>query len=220
VNAFVGGGARALPASAARGGRVLDDASGSLMHLADWYATLAEVAGVDISGENAKAKAAGLPALDSLSMWPLLTGANATSPRAELQLSTQALVQCNPSFVATAGAAAKPTCYKLITGMQPMNGWTGPQYPNASGPQPAEIPGAGISGWEYDCGDGELFDVLADPTEHVNLAAEQPALLASMQARLAELNEGYFSPDRGKPDHAACTAAKARGGYYGPFVNL
>ena len=61
--------------------------------------------------------------------------------------------------------------------------------------------------------------MLADPTEHVNIAASKPTLLASMQARLALLNKGYFNPNRGKPDHAACTAAKARGGYNGPFVN-
>ena len=210
VNAFVGGGARALPV-AARGGRVLAGPT-DLMHISDWYATLADMAGVDISSENVIAAATGLPPLDSLSMWPLITGTNTTSPRNELQLSTQALVQCS---TAAAGALNQSTCYKLVVGKQPMNGWTGPRYPNASGPQPTFIP----KGWEHNCGAGELYDILGDPTEHVNLAAAQPALLAAMQARLAQLNEGYFDPKRGKPDHAACKAAKARGGYYGPFVN-
>ena len=167
------GGARALPASA-RGGRVLDSARGSLMHIADWYATLADVAGVDVSGENEVARAAGLPPLDSLSMWPLLTGANTTSPRTELQLSTLALLQCTTTATASdggqgggggggggggdghrggqgggggrlgingdgggggGGGAPPASCYKLVTGKQPMNGWTGKLYPNNTGPR-------------------------------------------------------------------------------------
>ncbi len=61
-------------------------------------------------------------------------------------------------------------------------------------------------------------------TEHHNLATEAAtnatvaAKLEQLQARLAELNAGNFNPDRGQEDSAACTAAEAYGGYYGPFV--
>ena len=92
--------------------------SGSIDHI-HWsscsrYATLAEMANVNITGEDAIAKAAGLKPLDSISVWTMLSTPAAGSGRRELQLSTQALIQCTGH-----------TCYKLITGDQPMDGWTG-----------------------------------------------------------------------------------------------
>ena len=52
-----------------------------------------------------------------------------------------------------------------------------------------------------------MFDVAADETEHHDLAASQPALLATMHARLVELNQALYEPDRGEGDPAACAAA-------------
>lgn len=77
---FVAGGA--LPASVA-GSRI--DGVGGFLHIADFYATFAEVAGVDPA--DARAAKAGLPPIDSLSMWPMLSGVNLTSPRTEIMLS-------------------------------------------------------------------------------------------------------------------------------------
>jgi hypothetical protein len=37
-----------------------------------------------------------------------------------------------------------------------------------------------------------LFNVLEDPTEHDNIASSNPDILASMTARLAELQVRYF----------------------------
>ncbi len=49
------------------------------MHIADWYSTFCALAGVDPTDESAaKAK---LPPIDSLNMWPLISGENLTSPR-------------------------------------------------------------------------------------------------------------------------------------------
>ena len=39
-----------------------------------------------------------------------------------------------------------------------------------------------------------------------------------MGARLDELNRGHYEPDRGKGDPAACKAAEANGGFYGPWL--
>lgn len=98
------------------------------------------------------------------------------------------------------------------------NTWTAPpcSYPNNTGSQPSFLP----LGWEHDCGTGCLFDIIADPTEHNDLAGQQPALLGSMAARLAVLNKGNFNPDRGLPDRHACVVAAQRGGYYGPFIDI
>ncbi len=67
---------------------------------------------------------------------------------------------------------------------------------------------------------GELYDVRAVPTEHVNLVASKPDVLANLQARLAALNAGNFEPDRGTGDRAACVQARKYGGFYGPWVDL
>ena len=52
------------------------------------YATFLGLAGLPHSQiADARAAAAGLPPLDSLDVWPLLSGSNATSPRVEIPLS-------------------------------------------------------------------------------------------------------------------------------------
>ena len=54
----------------------------------------------------------------------------------------------------------------------------GPRYPNGTVPQPQS----------QDCGDaGCLYNVIDDPTEHEDLAAAQPDVLANLTARFAEL---------------------------------
>ena len=50
-----------------------------LTHVADWFATFSELAGL-----GAAAPADGPSPPESLSLWPYLSGANATSPRAEV----------------------------------------------------------------------------------------------------------------------------------------
>ena len=52
---------------------------GIQVHIADWYATFAYLAGV--SPVDHMAAASGLPAIDSLNLWDLISGKNATSPR-------------------------------------------------------------------------------------------------------------------------------------------
>ena len=53
---------------------------------------------------------------------------------------------------------------------------------------------------------------------HVDVAAENPVVLAAIAARLAALQPGVFSPDRGASSPLASKTAAARGGYWGPFV--
>jgi hypothetical protein len=61
----------------------------TLHHAGDWYRTFAQLAGVlEEAIFDERAKAASLPPLDSLDVWPMLSGANATSPRIEIPLST------------------------------------------------------------------------------------------------------------------------------------
>ena len=71
VNAFASGGA--LP-EAVRGTKL----EGAI-HIADWYRTLSHLAGEDPTDHEAAAS--GLPPIDSLDVWPLLSGASKASPR-------------------------------------------------------------------------------------------------------------------------------------------
>lgn len=100
ANAFVSGGF--LPA-AMRG-----TTTEALVGIEDWYVTLARLAGADPIDE--RAAAAGLPPVEGFDMWPLLSGANATSPRTEVWLG---------SFGNTTGDTA-PT---VVQGLIRADGW-------------------------------------------------------------------------------------------------
>ena len=65
-----------------------------------------------------------------------------------------------------------------------------------------------------------LFNVLDDPTEHSEISAAHPDIVASMAARIAELQKGIFAPDRGEIQTAeACKALNEQwGGFIGPFL--
>ena len=58
-----------------------------------------------------------------------------------------------------------------------------------------------------------------DPTEHVNLASNEPERLRSMLRTLAWHNQSTFSPYRGPWDAGACKAALGKyDGFWGPWV--
>ena len=83
----------------------------------------------------------------------------------------------------------------------PAQGWAGVFHGNGSG--------------------GCLFRIDADPTEQTDLAQGQPALAAAMLASIVQINATTFSPYRGAGEAdvaAACAAAEAYGGFFGPFA--
>ena len=178
-----------------------------LVHCADWLATLCGLAGGANCTADARAAAAGLPAIDSLDMWPLLSGANATSPRTEFAASAHTLV--TPRF-------------KLIEGAASSASWQGVLWPNASSPERL------INPVVLDCSSGCLFDVAADPGEHDNVAAEHPAELAAMRARLAAWRSTFYSNNESAVclnaslpiEHTcACAAGAATWrGFFGPYA--
>lgn len=85
VNAWVSGGYIAKTAPVRVGSR-LD----GVTHVCDFYATFAHLAGVDPTDH--RAAAANLPPIDSLNLWPYLSGENDTSPHAEVYMDTTALL--------------------------------------------------------------------------------------------------------------------------------
>lgn len=199
VNAFVSGGA--VPP--AKRGTVLTD----YIHVADWYSTFCAIAG--ISSFDDQAAKVGLPPVDGIDHSALLLGAAApgTGNRTEIHHSVRALTQGR---------------WKLITG----------GYMDELAKFPMGLPLIGWSdwgnGWGFqavrntilsfkNCGSGCLYDVIADPAEKQNMAKSEKDVVARMKARLDELNEGKFLPDRGAPDTRSCDHWD---GFYGPWIDV
>lgn len=210
VNAWVSGGY--LPAGAR--GRKLD----GLVALWDWYATFAALAGVDPTDHAAAA--ANLPAVDSIDMWPWLSGTVADSPRKELAIGGCS----NPRDSFCSNIASTTTVegviqdhgggkmYKLLVGEVWQDGWTGPDYPN-------NTKVVDYNKFYAKCEGGCLFEIGSDPTEHMNLTDSNPGMVEKLAARIAAHQKTVFSPNRGSVNESlVCGAAFNRGGFWGPFV--
>ena len=63
-----------------------------------------------------------------------------------------------------------------------------------------------------------LFDVVADEAERHDLAAEHPGIVASMLARLKEIQKSYWSAPQMPDNGRFCDVMKANGGFYGPWI--
>jgi len=73
-----------------------------------------------------------------------------------------------------------------MTGSSDFSSWTGPHYPNASSAaQPVDT--------KLPCSQGCLFNVVDDPTEHVDQASAHPQIVANMTARLNVLRQGIWN---------------------------
>lgn len=205
VNAFVSGGA--VPA-AKRGTKLAD-----YIHMADWYATLSRIAGVDPA--DARAAAAGLPPVDGIDQSALLVGdaAPGTGQRTEIHLSARALVSGRWKLITGGLAFLEIVHADYVPWFLKGEGWIDfSDYLPGYGGIPEEI-------WRNatDCSKGCLYDIMADPYEAEEVASQHPEVLARMKARLAELNQHIFLPARGDPDPAACTRWD---GFYGPWVDM
>ena len=193
VVAFAGGGF--LPSS--RHGMVLQ----GIMHNADWYPTLATLAGASPTGPPAPGVTTNkVPGVDGFDMWPYITGKVEVSPRTEVVLDS------TPNGGIIVGDL------KLILGTQRFSFWQAPIYPNASGP---------ASSSAFVCGQGCLFNVSADPSEYNDLAAERPDDVARLTALFKARQATAFGPPHTTQDAAACSAkVAALDGYLGPYYEF
>ena len=122
--------------------------------------------------------------------------------------------------------------YKLLVGKVRQSGWCGQFHPNRTQPWDTfdrnstehctvhhRHPKVGLK--KVGC----LFDVLADPTEHHDLALEMPEKAAEIFEKMKQAETHWFNPDRGgtnqHPDHdagvAACRVARETG-FYQPYL--
>eukprot|EP01084_Bolivina_argentea_P254031 426954_1 len=149
-----------------------------LMHIADWYATFSEMVGVDpadVWGEES-----GLPPIDGYNMWPLIAGETDESPRSELILSKNVLIWDE---------------WKIILGGSTRYAiWQGAKFPNETTPTQEELEATFLicdSKKNWGC----LFNVVEDPTEHVDLADDNSEKVSDMRARIYELRAGFYNSD-------------------------
>lgn len=205
--AFVSGG---ILAASLRG-----TTTSAYVHIADWYATFCELAGVDPT-DHVAAKY-GLPPIDSLSMVQLISSTNGTSPRQEIPISLD-WVDGKAGSSANASALIQGP-WKLVQGLQLQTFWQGPEFPNAS-----HIPYGNISeNWKL-CGNDNdklkracLYNIMEDPTEHEDLERAHPDIVDRMVARMEELRRTKYQR-ASEFDHLACQAqVKANEGFYGPW---
>jgi len=204
------------------------------IHIADWYATFCYLAGVDPTDPNKEGLRVNgqrfqLPGVDSLNMWPLISGDVSTSPRQEIPLAVH-----HPLFLNSALIVGS---YKLMLGTQLLSYWQGPSFPNGTDDEPyGEDSGPYLScGNDTTLEGGCLFNIQEDPGETKDLAQEMPDLLASMKDRLEELSETILDQramvaaskqcEVHVPGDSSCAAPSAymdmlkrNGGYVGPWV--
>ena len=213
--AFVSGGF--LPA-AVRGTKL--SGPSTMIHIADWYATYCHLAGIDPN--DAAAAAAGLPPVDSLNLWPMISGANKTSPRSEIALAVDSALK--HSKAGSAASALIVGEYKYLEGLQLQTYHQGPAFPNASSAPYGSLIDPKL--WKF-CGNGAhpllqkpcLFNIFDDPTEQNNLAEAQPEKVKEMRERLNKHRASHFDRDSDKSQTAQCHAQiEANGNFYGPWV--
>ncbi len=187
----------------------------------DWYATFAALAGADPTDN--KASAAGLPPIDSLNVWPLVSGQNTTSPRSRVVIGSNTDGNGGrTSGNTTIGGIIRPP-YKIIIGYDVNNtinmaGWPGLKTPNNTA----------SPDWDNlveSCGrtpeTGCLYNIYEDPTEHNNIAATNPDIFQQMLAEVDEAQKQVFSPERGIADGLAVKVAnEAYDGFWGPFLDI
>ena len=124
------------------------------------------------------------------------------------------------------GGAIRVGQYKLILGDNPWASWYGEHSPNATSPP------KGSNAWQQalaQCGDvGCLYDIDADPTEHVDLAAALPAVASALRAKFLSINAS--DPANGQLDFATqapivdgalkfCAVVQNSGGFVGPWAD-
>ena len=126
------------------------------IHIADWYTTFCKLAGVDPSDSDE-----GKFPVDGMDVWPIITGESNKTLHDEIILG----FNFTYSGRSNEGAIIAGN-YKLIFGHQKFQCdsimWSPLDYPCSKGPEGP------------DCDPHCLYDIVNDPEERHNLAAESP----------------------------------------------
>ena len=203
------------------------------IHLADWYGTFAALAGVD--QHDSKAAANALPEVDSVNLWPWLSGQrNLDEPtRDYLQISANTLIDAVQGYKIITGADMKnirpPSSPHQLNFNYVAPGYVGTNQMRESykltqeGKLPEGLMQEYVDATSLDCSPDTpcLFNVRSDPTEAQQLSGgEFEAKKEVMTRALAALNEGFFEPERGHGEVPGCLVLHQAGGVYGPWPTV
>jgi arylsulfatase I/J len=186
------------------------------MHISDWYATFIGLAGG--STYDALAAKHGTPQSDSVSLWPLISGASTEPVRKELYISPTCLIDGD---------------YKIITGRD-LDNINGAGVTKAGIPETHIVfasynPGYGVYAMTppnqiilADCTGGCLFDIRNDPSERYDLSSTHPKKVKMMKAKLAMYNKKkLYQPYRGGEEVNVEGCSKMRKkGFVGPWYTI
>ena len=108
-----------------------------------------------------------------------------------------------------------PTLYKLLLSNAGANmaTWSGPRFPNHT----SHLVDFGKIA--ENCSAGCLYEVMSDPTEHHEISAAHPEIVAELQARLEAVEAKAWIPNRGTAMREACNRSRYAG-HYGPWIDL
>ena len=199
----------------ARRGTTLPRSAGAF-HVSDVHATFLARAGLSAVDPNPRAPTP----VDGLDVWPWVTGDVPLSPRTEAGMPLDHL-----NFDVAGGltgALIKGDLKLLVGGAQgeAQASWYGapPLYfsPNATDPKPSlQYFACSNAVAPFGC----LFNLTADPTEHVDLAASHPTLMASMLREFKALNATFHPPYIVPADEKAelCAVAAANNNVAAPW---
>ena len=178
VAAVVGGGFVPL--------QLRGSSSDALMHMADWYPTLAKLAGA-IATDPAFVNGS-VRDVDGVDMWPAITGANTTSPRPWLPTTESSILWQQPggSILKFISAARRSKLFtpngSMWNDTTPL-GWNGTHAVQCVWVSPTNPDTCQVCDPMHPC----LFELKSDPGETRNLASDptRASIISVMAAKLA-----------------------------------
>lgn len=201
---FFEGGVRTL--AFANGGLLPDKMRGKVsegfIHVADWYTTFCNLAGVNSSDSGT-----GKFPVDGLGVWPIITGENSSTPHDEIVLGYE--FENNGAIIVGD--------YKLIVGPQRTTSdslmWSPLTYPCDLGPK------------GDNCHNYCLYNIVQDPGEHIELSEKEPKILQELLQRYNAYSkepremqdQGYHSLGELPKAKNACEYMQQHGGYWRPW---
>ena len=194
------------------------------IHIADWFATFCNVAG--IPGAAAADDATAPRPSDSIDAWPAITRRQTTF-RTRTEVPISLVMEGGPRTVPHPGwriasGALIVGNLKIIIGAQNGQGvHFYPDYPNTTTRPQASDPGCPNCGTTAQCGakpSGCLYDISVDPEERHDLAKTNPTALANLTARIYALIPSLYQSDIVKGNNGTYDCQGALRAARGPYA--
>ena len=195
-----------------------------LIAIADWHTTIVRLAGLDptTAGETG----APVAPLDGVDAWTWLSGAQPQSDRRELvymHLQNSGVPDsvtgaCDTGMQTEGGVCARGALqqdgWKLVVGPEAQNSWYGWYSPNAS------VPFNKTAFAETACHPVPCLMNLGSMTEHEDVAAAHPAVVARLTSRFVALGATYHPPMANPALDLSgyCAAVARNGNFVGPWM--